>query len=154
MNNLYIDKGLIEMDLDLKNKVEVIERLSDIFESENIVKKSYKDAVLKREEEFPTALKSKNIAFAIPHTDPKHVNKAAIAMARLKEEVDFVSMENYDKTLGVKLVFLLAITDPSKQVKILQKLIKIMQSKKLVEEIINSKNKEELAKILEENLDD
>ena len=153
MSELYIDKDLIEIDLDSKNKVDVIKKMSNILAGADFVKESYQEAVLKREEEFPTALKSKNIAFAIPHTDPEHVNKAAIALARLKNEVDFVSMDNYDKKLGVKLVFLLAITDPSKQVKVLQKLISIMQNKEVVDRIMESKNKEELVEILERNLE-
>ncbi|SFL66821.1 PTS sugar transporter subunit IIA [Halanaerobium salsuginis] len=151
MNDLYIDENLIEIDLNLNNKEEIIKKLSNILETAGLVKETYQSAVLKREKEFPTALETESIGFAIPHTDPQYVNKAAVAVARLKNTVNFISMENYEKNIAVKLVFLLAITDPSKQVKVLQKLIKLMQNKEIVNTILRADNQKKLSEILKNN---
>ncbi len=152
MDKIYIADDLIEINLNLDTKEEVIKKLSELMLKNEIVKDSYLNAVLKREKEFPTALSTKNVSFAIPHTDPEHVNKAAIAVALLKNKVNFTSMENYDQEIGVKIVFLLAITNPSKQVKVLQKLIEIMQNKEIVDELLNSEDQNKLADIFQKKL--
>ncbi|ADQ14103.1 PTS sugar transporter subunit IIA [Halanaerobium hydrogeniformans] len=152
MDEIHIDDDLIEMDLKVDSKKEVIKKLNKKMLKKEIVKESYLDAVLKREEEFPTALSTENINFAIPHTDPKHVNRAALAIALLKNKVNFISMENYDKEIEVEIVFLLAIKDPSKQVKVLQKLMEIMQSKVIVDKILTAENQSKLVDIFEKRL--
>lgn len=152
MDKIYIADDLIEMNLNLDTKEEVITKLSELMLKNNFIKESYIEAVLKREEEFPTALSTENISFAIPHTDPEHVNKAAIAVALLKDKVNFISMEDYGQEIGVKIVFLLAITNPSKQVKVLKKLIEVMQNKEIVEELLNSKDQSKLVKIFKQKL--
>ncbi|RQD69515.1 MAG: PTS sugar transporter subunit IIA, partial [Halanaerobium sp. MSAO_Bac5] len=106
MDKIYIDDNLIQIDLKTNKKEEVIKSLAQKMLEKNIVKNSYLDAVLKREEDYPTALKTNNINFAIPHTDPEHVKKPALAVALLNNEVNFTSMENYEEEIGVKLVFL------------------------------------------------
>jgi PTS system galactitol-specific IIA component len=152
MDEIYIDDNLVEINLKLNSKEEVIKKLSERMLKEEIVKESYLDAVLKREEEFPTALSTENVSFAIPHTDPEHVNRAAVAGALLKDKVNFISMEDYDKEIGVEIVFLLAITDPSKQVKVLQKLMGIMQKEEIVKEILAAEDQNKLVKIFEKRL--
>lgn len=152
MDNIYVSDDLIKLNVDLESKEEIIKKLSNLMFKKDIVKKSYLDAVLKREKEFPTALSTENVSFAIPHTDPEHVNKAAIAVALLENKVNFKSMEDYDKEIGVKIVFLLAITDPSKQVTVLQSLIEIMQNEEIVKDVLTSNNRSELANIFKKRL--
>jgi PTS system galactitol-specific IIA component len=149
MNKIYIDKDLIEINLEVMDNKEVIEKLSAILLKKDLVKSNYKDEVLKREENFPTGLNNGYISFAIPHTEAKFVNKTAIAVAVLKNTVSFKKMENKNETLDVKLVFLLAVNDPNNQVKVLQKLIGGLQKKDLVDSITNSGSKEEILDIID-----
>ncbi|AZO94763.1 PTS sugar transporter subunit IIA [Halocella sp. SP3-1] len=152
MNKIYIDSDLVEINLDLNNKEEVILRLSDCMLKKGFVKEGYKEAVLKREKEVPTGLQGAYINFAIPHTEAKYVNKAAIAVGLLKNKVNFFNMNDYEKEIEVSLVILLAINDPSRQIGVLQSLIDMMQSEKIVKEILQSDSSNNLAKLLEENL--
>lgn len=144
-----MDQDLIKINVEADNNKEVIENLSKILLEKKLVKKSYKDEVLKREKKFPTGLNSGYIRFAIPHTEAKHVNKTAMAVAVLKDSVAFNKMENSSENLDVKLVFLLAVNDPDNQVKVLQKLMSGMQNKELVDTIINSRSKEEILDIID-----
>jgi len=149
MSKIYLDEDLIEINLEAKNHKEVIEKLSKNLLEKELVKDSYKDEVLKREDSFPTGLNSGYIRFAIPHTEAKHVNKTAMAIGVLKDEVPFKKMENSSESLEVKLVFLLAVNDPDKQVKVLRKLMNGMQNKELVDKIINCNNKKEVLTTLD-----
>jgi PTS system galactitol-specific IIA component len=149
MSKIYMDQDLIKINVEADNNKEVIENLSKILLEKKLVKKSYNDEVLKREKKFPTGLNSGYIRFAIPHTEAKHVNKTAMAVAVLKDSVAFNKMENSSENLDVKLVFLLAVNDPDNQVKVLQKLMSGMQNKELVDTIINSRSKEEILDIID-----
>lgn len=149
MNKIYIDKDLIEINLEATDNKEVIEKLSAILLEKGLVKTNYKNEVLKREENFPTGLNSGYISFAIPHTEAKFVNKTAIAVGVLKDTVSFKKMENKNETIDVKLVFLLAVNDPNNQVKVLQKLMEGLQRKNLVDSITKSESKEEILNIID-----
>ncbi len=56
------------------------------------VRASYKEALLAREERFPTGLPTQVMAVAIPHTDVEHVERSFISVARLAEPVAFHEM--------------------------------------------------------------
>lgn len=53
------------------------------------VKSTYIDAVLEREKTLPTGLDIGEMCVAIPHTDSKHVNESNVALAVLKNPVEF-----------------------------------------------------------------
>ncbi|MDY3006364.1 PTS sugar transporter subunit IIA, partial [Anaerococcus porci] len=94
------------------------------------------------------------IKVAIPHTDPKHVKSAAIAVATLSNKVKFKNMEDPNENIGVDLVFMLAVADPKSQVPLLVKLMSIFSDKELLKKIKNSKSgneiKEELENLIKE----
>ena len=56
----------------------MIEELSHILYKKGYVKESYTSAILEREKQFPTGLKTPGINIAMPHTYPEHVIKPAI----------------------------------------------------------------------------
>ncbi|QTL97646.1 PTS sugar transporter subunit IIA [Iocasia frigidifontis] len=152
MDKIHLNSDLVEINLDLNNKEEVISRLSDHMLKKGFVKTGYKEAVLKREEEFPTGLHGAFIDFAIPHTESKYVNEAAIAVGLLKNKVRFSTMEDYEEEVEVSLVLLLAILNPSKQIRFLQKLIEMMQNEKVVKDLLQVDDSNNLVELLKKNL--
>jgi PTS system galactitol-specific IIA component len=152
MEKTFIDLDLIDLNLDAKDKKEALKILSDKLSKKGKVKASFFNAVLDREKKFPTGLKTKFISFALPHTDSEHVNSEGIAVGLLKKPVKFKSMENPDNNLNVSLIVLLAVKDKSKQVLVLQNLIKMMQNKKTTQNLLRSGNKKELLKLFQNNL--
>lgn len=147
-----IDLNLIELKYKAENKEEIIGRLSELLQKKGKVKDTFKEAVLEREKVFPTGLKTKHITFALPHTDPEHVNETGIAVAILENAVKFSSMDNASKILDVNTVVVMAVKDKSKQVTVLQNLISMMQDEKITNEIQSSKNKTDILEIFKENL--
>ena len=75
MNGDMIKKELIEIDFDVKNQNEYFEKMAKKLNELGYVKDTFLEAILKREEKFPTALPLEPYIVAIPHVEPEHVKK-------------------------------------------------------------------------------
>ncbi len=144
-----MDLDLIKINLDAATNKDAIKELGELMRKKDYVKQDYIEAVLKREETLPTGLNIGEMCVAIPHTDPIHVNAAAVAVGRLNMPVKFHSMIDPSKELDVKVVFLLAVKDPQKQVELLTKLMALFQNVDVLKQIEAADNKETIAGIME-----
>ena len=117
---------------------------------EGYTKESYIDALLTREKDFPTGLDIDGLGVAIPHTDVSHVNKAGIAIGVLKKPVTFIQMGSDDEEIGVKLVFMLAVTDPNAHIDELQRIIEIIQDKDVLEKFFTVTDKDTIIEVIKE----
>lgn len=152
MNEIILDKDLIITNLDLDLKEDIIKTLSEKMYAKGFVKEEYQEAVLNREQVFPTGLEGMYINFAIPHTDVVHVNQAAIAVAVLKDGAKFNNMGDTEAEITVKMVLLLAIKNPHDQVTLLQKLMTLMQDKEIVDNMLHADNNETIVEIMNHHL--
>lgn len=143
-----MNSDLIALNLEVKDREEVIKELGKRMFKKGYVKDTYIDAVLEREKTLPTGLDIGEMCVAIPHTDSKHVNESNIALAVLKNPVDFNNMIDPSKKVEVRVVFLLAINDPHSQVNLLSKLMSIFQNVDLLKQIKDSSTTEEVTKLL------
>ncbi|NOW07531.1 PTS sugar transporter subunit IIA [Clostridium beijerinckii] len=143
-----MNSDLIALNLEVKNKEEVIQELGKRMFEKGYVKSTYIDAVLEREKTLPTGLDIGEMCVAIPHTDSKHVNESNVALAVLKNPVEFRNMIDPSKKVEVMVVFLLAINDPDSQVTLLSKLMSVFQNVELLKQIKNSSSTEEVTKLL------
>ncbi|HHV82871.1 MAG TPA: PTS sugar transporter subunit IIA [Tepidanaerobacter syntrophicus] len=148
-----IDPSLIMLNVEATEKEEVITLMAKKLISEGYVKGSYLNAILEREKEYPTGLPTNEVGVAIPHTDIEHVIKPGIAVATLKNPVKFNAMGNPDEEVDVKLIFMLAVTEPKGQINLLKKLVSIFQNQQLLMELCDIKSKKECAKILNTVID-
>ncbi|MDY3005823.1 MULTISPECIES: PTS sugar transporter subunit IIA [Anaerococcus] len=153
-NQIEIREDLIFLNCKFKDRDELLKFMSDKMMESDKVNKTFFDAVRERELKYPTGLNTGEIKVAIPHTDPKHVKSAAIAVATLSNKVEFKNMEDPNENIGVDLVFMLAVADPKSQVPLLVKLMSIFSDKELLKKIKNSKSgneiKEELENLIKE----
>lgn len=151
-----IEKKIIKLKVkNLKNSKEVLSSLADCLIEEKIVKSSFKNAVLERENSYPTGLQFDGYAIALPHTDSEHVIKSQIAIMTLEKPVKFVEMASSDKEIDVKTIFMLALKDSNQHIKILQKVMELLQDREdmtKIESFDDSKeNVEKLIEILEKH---
>ncbi|MCH3965950.1 MAG: PTS sugar transporter subunit IIA [Clostridium sp.] len=150
INDLIQDKliNIAKKDLDYK---EVIKYLGKTLLNNEYIKKQYINDVLTREESFPTGLELKNMGIAIPHANPDNVLKNGISILKLKNPVRFSNMETGDHVY-VSIAFMLALKDPNDHLKMLQSLFIMFQKEKVMDELINASNKDEIKRIMLNNL--
>lgn len=139
-----INRDLIIKDVEAQNSEEAIRKIGKLFLDAGYVKDTYIDAVAKREKVYPTGLQLADIAIAMPHTDPEHVNKAGVCIAQLKNPVTFCHMGEEDVFVEAELIFMMAITNPSEQIDTLQKVLSVFQQSEVIEAFRNAKNEDEL----------
>lgn len=146
LKDMYISSRLIQKEVIAKNDLEALDSLSSLLINEGIVKDSFKDAIKEREQEFPTGLPLRDIGVAIPHTDSIHVIRQSIAIGILKQPVKFRIMGgSEDELVEVKIMFMLAIKDPHKQVEFLQALVNLMQEDQKIIHLLELRNEEDIA---------
>ena len=106
--------------------------------------------VWKREVTFPTGLPTQPLAVAIPHADPDHVNGSAVCVGILKSSVRFAQMGTDGSTvLDVPVIFMLAIKEKEKQVDMIQQLITLIQSPKLLNGLSKVKSSSEAMDLIQ-----
>ncbi len=104
--------------------------------AEGYVKESYSDAIIEREEKYPTGLPTGEICVAIPHTDPEHVNDAAICLSILEKPVTFNVMGAEGETTEASMLFMLAVKRKEDQMDTLMKLINVCQDQEMLKQLI------------------
>lgn len=132
-----------------KNAREVVDQLSKLLEKRGDVKPSFSEAVWEREQTMPTGLELEgDIHAAIPHADVEHVTNPSIALAILGNPVTFKCMVEPEKDLSVRLVFLLAMNEPKKQVEMLQQVAIILQDSALIKRLSASNSPREVMELI------
>lgn len=120
---------------------EVIGQLADHLLSRGKVRSSYRGAVEERERTMPTGLPLEDgLAVAVPHTDPEHVIASGAAVATLKEPVTFRSMDDPDKELPVRLVFMLALHSKEQQLEMLSAIGGLIQDNKTLQSLCEAQD--------------
>lgn len=153
MGNLVFDESVILLDVEGETKEAVLETVAQNLVDRGLVKKSFIQAILKRESEFATGLPTAGVSVAIPHTDVEHVNEKTISVAVLKNPVDFVIMGDDSETTPVQIVFMLAMDEAHSQLTLLQKLMQIFQDEQTLRTIVSAADKSTVKTLLEEKLD-
>ncbi|WP_163972136.1 PTS sugar transporter subunit IIA [Oceanobacillus halotolerans] len=152
MSDLIFDESTILLDLESDTKEDVLTKMGSNLVDKELVKESYIDAVIKRENEFATGLPTSGVSVAIPHTDVEHVNQKTISMAVLKEPVEFGVMGDDSETTPVKVVFMLAMDQPHSQLTLLQKLMQVFQDEDTLQFLVTEKDKTKVKDLLTEKL--
>lgn len=137
-----------------KNYEDVMSQVGGALTREGYAKETYVDALIEREQEFPTGLDVDGYGVAIPHTPVEHVNKTAIAVAILENPVEFTAMGTDDEFVQVKLVMMLAIAgkpgEHGAHIDELQRIMAILQDTALLEKIQNAKSADEIIGLVKE----
>ena len=154
MENIILDEDLIYRNIDFKTSREIETFLADQLYENGYVKEGYKKALLEREQKFPTGLPSSQPAIAIPHANADLVNKTTLAIATLKEPVEFKNMGNTKEDIPVRIVIMLVIAEPHSQVKMLQKVADIVQNEELRKEFLQAETKQKLLKLIQSAIGD
>lgn len=141
-----INKNLICLDMDSSNKEEVIQQLSDVLLKEGCINnvEIFMESVNERETHETTGIGD---GIAIPHGKSDSVIKNSVIMARLKNKVEWMSMDDEP----VNIVFLLAIKESNAgdvHLRILSKLAENLMEPEFVTKMKNEEDIEEICRTL------
>lgn len=143
-----LKKELIVMDVEAVDSEEALRIMANHFVEAGVGKKSYPDAIVEREKQYPTALPATAFDIAVPHTFAEHVNEAAMGVCILKHPVEFRQMGSPDITLHPQLLFMLAITNPKEQIVILKKIMKLIQNEQALNQIRDAQTGDEVYELV------
>jgi PTS system fructose-specific IIA component/PTS system nitrogen regulatory IIA component len=139
-------KDRVSFDLKATSKDEAINELIEILYDDGkiIDKKKFKEAVLKREEEFSTGI---GMGIAIPHGKSNAVKEASIAFGRSNKGIDYESMD--DKP--AHLFFLIAVPEESSDVHLraLSEISRKLMHTEIRENLLRAQSFEEFIKVFE-----
>lgn len=133
-------KERVTFDLKSQTKKEVIDELIDILIADGKVndKDAFREAVLKREEEFSTGI---GMSIAIPHGKSDSVNEASIVFGRSNVGIDYESMDD----LPAHLFFLIAVPMESSDLHLraLSEISRNLMHKEVRDQLMNCQTFEE-----------
>ncbi len=145
----YLNEKAIILGLEATDSEHVIRSLGGKLLDLGYVKDNFIDAALEREANLPTGLPlGGDYNAAIPHVDIEYVNKSALGLATLKEEVVFYNMVESDEPVSCRLVIMLALDTPKSQIEMLQSVAALLQAPETVSKLIAAKSIEEIFSIL------
>ena len=124
--------------LNKKNKEEVLEDLSNAAIKAGYAKSGYLEAILEREEKYPTGLHTPEIEVAIPHADAEWANAPSLTIGLLEHPVTFKPMGGEGGDVAVEIVFMLTIKEPKQQIKFLQAFSTLMAEPQLLIDFKNT----------------
>ncbi|MGL6064360.1 MAG: PTS fructose transporter subunit IIABC [Fusobacteriaceae bacterium] len=140
-----ITKNLINLDLKAKNKEEAIEELVTMLFNEKKIadKEEFKKEILKREMKSSTGLEE---GIAVPHAKSKTVITPSIVFGRIKNGIDYDSLDGEP----TKMIFMIAAPEGAtdSHIETLSKLTTTLLEEDVIDKILNSETKDEILNVL------
>ncbi|WP_057879570.1 PTS sugar transporter subunit IIA [Companilactobacillus kimchiensis] len=145
----FFSKKVLLFNKDLCNRNQVFAVISAELEKKGVVKKTFREAIEKREKNYPTGLAlTSGIGVAIPHTDPEYINENQIGFMSLEKPVEFRQMGSDTEVVPVRLVFVLCLKEAHKQLDMLQNLMELFGKKEVINAFISCNNENDFIKII------
>lgn len=119
-----MEQNILVIDGKAADSQEALKQAFTALYARGFVKESFLQGCIEREEIFPTGL-ALTPPIAIPHTDPIHVNEAAVCVVRLASPVIFRSMEDPAQEIPVEFLFNLALRESGDQLAMLQAILSV-----------------------------
>ena len=143
-----LKKERIALDLEAKSKEEALAALTELLYKSGVLadRDGFMKDVLGREEVSTTGIGN---GIAIPHGKSANVSETSVAVAKLKNEVEWQSVD--DKP--VKFIVLLAVNENDRtgvHVKLLSQMARKLASEETCKRLLEAKSEEEIVDIFSE----
>ncbi len=110
-----------------RNKEGVLEELAETAVNAGYAKEGFCQAILERENKYPTGLHTPQIEVAVPHADAEWTLQPSLVIGILDAPVIFEPMGGEGGDVQAELVFMLTIEDPSEHVDFLRAFSTLME---------------------------
>lgn len=129
---------------------QVLHEMADYLADRGMVKATYGDSVIARENTFATGICTEPNAVAIPHCERDGVLKTAILVGQAPEEgVTFERIDVDNEYVQAKAIFMLAVDTNQGQLEVISKLMEVIQNQQVVQGIIDAKECDDIKNIVE-----
>lgn len=128
---------IIKENIQFDSDIHALKYISHTLHEKGIVKESHLEALLARENSFPTGIALEGYAVAIPHCEAEHANEPAIMLIRLDQPIAF-NRADEDSTIDISIILALVVTDPKDQLSLLRALFSNLQNKTFYQSLLNS----------------
>jgi PTS system galactitol-specific IIA component len=131
-----LSPDLVFMGVDAKDAKDLFTQLEPMLKERGLIKGTWIDAIMAREENYPTGLACPTVGIGIPHTDPENISRPYIAVVKPTHPITFRQMTDKDATVDADIVVNLGIVHAEGQVKILQLLMLVFMDAQAVSEVM------------------
>ena len=123
---------LILVDYEARDRESLLRELGGYLLRQGYVRESFPEALVARERSYPTGLPTAGVKVALPHVDTAHARRPGILMATLKRPLPFKEMGDGVRELPVEMVFVIVVTDPEEEVRVLQRLMRLFSREEVL----------------------
>ena len=134
-DRLVVDTSLIATGLHATDSTDAIHQLVELLLACGYVSQEFEEAVLSREVNYPTGLPLP-VGVAIPHTDPVHVLKGAIAIGVFDQPVRFEEMGSHGVYVDCRIVCMLAVKSAASVVGTIRTLVTALRKAETLDAIL------------------
>lgn len=147
-NKMYVEEDLVFYNQPLINQDEIFDFMADKLERKEYVTEGFREAIKKREQEFPTGLKLRDFNVAIVHTEAIFSKTEKLVVIKPERTVTFKNIEDL-QPIEVDLVFGLILSDSNKHLEILRKISDLLQNEERMKDIQAVKSQAKLSSLME-----
>lgn len=151
--NTSLDSELIHLHQAPQDRNTLFSKITDQLLAKGIVEESYREALVSREQNHPTAMQLETMGVAIPHVDIEHVREERLVVVTCPEGIEFNQAEDPDLTMTVNVIFFLLLKEKDAHLEFLMKLISLFQKTGEMNRLLGTTSTEEVMQILAKNLD-
>lgn len=141
---------IITDSIDLADYKDALRHIGTTLATKGFVKESHTEALLEREESFPTGIALDGYAVAIPHCDASHAIKPVLYIIKPNKPVTF-NRPDEDETIDVSLIIGLVVTSPQEQLPLLRALFSNLQNRSFYETVMNA-SIDEIKQLFKKNI--
>ncbi len=145
---MIMDTSLVFLDADFSSRDDLFHTMGSWLKDNGYVNEDYREAVCRREEEFPTGLKVPGHQLAIPHTDSEYIEKPGLVFVRPKNPLAFQEMCSGDQ-VDAEMIFLLLVKDKKDQMPLLSGLMARFGDGELMDRLSRETDPEVIADLLD-----
>lgn len=143
-----VREDLILIGVEGETRDEVLNNISKVLTDKGIVKDTYAEALLQRENEFPTGLPIGEYNIAIPHTYPEHCNEIAVTVAIPKTPIMFHNMGAAEETVKVHVILCLCLQKMDDSISMLPSMMNFFADEEHIKALMVCKTADEVLKVL------
>lgn len=144
---MYFSEEVVLLHEPADDRDSALLRLANELLRKGLVATSFPQAVLDREEKYPTGLNLGRVGVAIPHTDVEHVIRPQLGFMSLAHPVRFRQMGDESAVTDVSLIIMLGLHKSEDQVPMLQKLMGLIQDEASVQRLQEASSKDDVIEV-------